>query len=377
MTSTETLPVSTWRFDSRVRTRGTAGLQAVAMVSADEAWAVGNALSADTGRGNALVARWRADDFTLVEPAGAGCDQDVRLLGVDWAGDDVWAVGSISEGTASQPRVERYCRQGDGPGEAVPAPVVDKHSAFHAVAMLSPCEGWAVGGSGRDAAFTDTLVARWDGTAWQAVPSPSPGTLTNRLDSVAARSADDVWAVGHYTGGRCDDDRPMPLALHWDGESWTEMPVPDVADGGSMLLTVGLAAPRSVWVAGTGLVTDPASGMPRDTGIVVRWNGRRWRSVFRKSSTSTAMTGVAAVSDTDVWFAAYSEGQNGRENAQIDHWDGKELRSAFSGLGGRGNVASALSGIAAAGDRRTAVGWLVTDTEAHQQPAALIGDVTA
>lgn len=375
MTTTEPLPVSTWRFDQRVRTRGAAGLRAVRMVSADETWAVGTAMATDIGRQRALVARWRADDFTFVEPALAGDDHDVRLFGVDRAGDDVWAVGSISDDTVSQPRIERYSRQGDCPGEAVAAPVVDKHNALHAVAMLSPTEGWAVGGSGRGAALTHTLVTRWDGTTWQAVPSPSPGTLTNRLDGVAARSADDVWAVGHYTGNGCGHDRPAALVLHWDGKSWTRVPVPDVTAGGNMLLAVAVVAPNSVWATGTGVVTDPKSGNPTTkTGLVLRRQGRSWQSVSRKSSPVTEMTGVAA-SGTDVWFSAYSELPNGRENVQVEHWDGKELRGVYSGPGSKNNVASALSGIAAAGDRVTAVGWLATDRELVQQPAAVLGQL--
>lgn len=324
------------------------------------------------------MGRW-AEDFTFVEPAPAGDEQEVQLLGVDWAGDDVWAVGSVSAGDAVQPRIERYSRRGDGPGKAVPVPVVHRDSALHAVAMLSPSEGWAVGGAGpgAGAAFTHTLITRWDGSTWHVVPSPNPGTLTNRLDGVAARSADDVWAVGRYTGGMCGDGA---LVLHWDGRAWTRVPVPKVTAGGSLLLAVAVVGTTSVWVAGAGLVTDPASGKPtKKVGLVLRWDGRTWRSVARKLSPITEMTGVTALSDTNVWFAAYTELPGGLENARVEHWDGKELRSEFGdGPAILENPASGLNAITAPSDDRiTAVGWLATGAAPDQQPAALLGHVTA
>ena len=41
-----------------------------------------------------------------------------------------------------------------------------------------------------------TLTEHWNGTAWSVVASPNAGTI-NSLQSVAAVSANDVWAVGY------------------------------------------------------------------------------------------------------------------------------------------------------------------------------------
>jgi hypothetical protein len=66
------------------------------------------------------------------------------------------------------------------------------------------------------------LIARWDGSTWSTVLSPSQGTLANGLDAVAARAADDVWAVGYSSSaaGRSD-----ALVLHWDGSAWKSIPL--------------------------------------------------------------------------------------------------------------------------------------------------------
>src|SRR5438045_3059666 len=47
---------------------------------------------------------------------------------------------------------------------------------------------------------------------WSIVPSPNVGSGNNSLASVAAISANDVWAVGYYTL----TDRYQTLTEHWD-----------------------------------------------------------------------------------------------------------------------------------------------------------------
>ena len=73
-----------------------------------------------------------------------------------------------------------------------------------AVGALSPSAIWAVGdyeSRGR----TKTLIVHWNGTTWNQVASPSPGSADNQLDGVWAVSANDVWAVG-------EDDNGPPAA---------------------------------------------------------------------------------------------------------------------------------------------------------------------
>jgi hypothetical protein len=236
--------------------------------------------------------------------------------------------------------------------------------------MLSGSEGWAVGGSGpgRDLDFTRTLIARWDGRTWQEVPSPSPGKVTNQLDAVAAGAADDVWAVGHSTGG----DLSEALVLHWDGSAWTQMPIPDLADG-IELLDVAVVGKDSVWAVGTS-VPDPRATTPwRQLAVVLHWDGSSWRPVLPELVPVTQVSSVAAVSETDVWFAGYAQLPGGPETAHIEHWDGQQLRAEASGASNRGDLASALEGICAVGSRVMAVGWHISTsaTSKMPQPGAL------
>jgi hypothetical protein len=369
MATTETVPLSVWDFDPRPSAKGPAELRGAMAVSAAELWAVGSADDPESGRSSALVGRWTTRDFGFVKPAPA--DQEVRLSGVDHTGDDVWAVGWVSDGgDGGRPRIERYSRL-DPVGVAVDGPARDQNSALHGVAMLTASEGWAVGGAGpgADADLTQTLIARWDGKSWQEVQSPSPGTVTNQLDAVSALSSDDVWAVGHSTSG----DVPEALVLHWDGSEWSRVPIPGLA-AGIELLDVAVVSRDSVWAVGTS-VPNPRDTKPwRQLAVVLHWDGSYWRSVLPELVPVTQMSSVAVVSETDVWFAGYAKLPGGQENAHIEHWDGQQLRAEASGASTRGDLASALEGICAAGGRVMAVGWHIPTSAPDQlrQPGALV-----
>src|SRR5260221_2556931 len=88
---------------------------------------------------------------------------------------------------------------------------------LYRVAAISMTNAWAVGHTGNGTAHT--LIEHWNGISWCKVPSPSPGGTTqpSGLNSVAATSGTDAWAVGSFftaTGGD-----PTPL-LPLGGTSW-------------------------------------------------------------------------------------------------------------------------------------------------------------
>lgn len=56
-----------------------------------------------------------------------------------------------------------------------------------------------------------TIVARHDGSGWQVIPAPSPGTGDAILGGIAARGAD-LWAVGVD-----ETDNRDPLVEHHHG----------------------------------------------------------------------------------------------------------------------------------------------------------------
>ena len=122
-------------------------------------------------------------------------------------------------------------------------------SFLDGVAVLSPCNAWAVGYYYNGAAY-QTLIEHWNGTSWKQVTSPNPGGSSHDdfLDGVAATSSTNAWAVGYYYNGTAD----QTLIEHWNGTAWKEVTSPNV--GGSSLYNSldGVAATSSTnaWAVG-------------------------------------------------------------------------------------------------------------------------------
>ncbi len=373
MTMSEVESMPGWHLAPWPTTKGESRLLGVSAVSPEEIWTVGSTVDPGTGRTSALVGRW-TPGLEVLRAAPADPAADVVLAAVAGAGDVVWAVGRVSDGVGgTRTRIERYRRSAPaGPGEVVGSPAVDRECALLGVAMVSDTEGWAVGGSGPGGGqdFTRTLIAHWDGEVWSRTPSPDPGTTTNQLTAVAARTADDVWAVGHSrskeTGGLSEG-----LVLHWDGRAWSQIPVPSSAMGGVELLDVAIAGPDSVWVAGTS-GSSPNAGGPSEAAFALHWNGSAWQTIWSRGTSE--FTGVSVRSEDEVWFAGYAELPNGPDNAHIERWDGHRLIAVPPIVAVNENVASALNAISAETRRVVAVGWHVASVSPIRQPGVFVAE---
>src|SRR5207249_2942832 len=121
----------------------------------------------------------------------------------------------------------------------VPSPNPNTYNILGGVAAVAANDVWAVGYSNTNGTSPyRTMILHWDGSSWSIVPSPSPGTIDNELQAVAAAAANDVWAVGYYDG--------LILIEHWNGASWNIVPSP----GYSRLYGVAAVASNDIWAVG-------------------------------------------------------------------------------------------------------------------------------
>src|SRR5436305_6479063 len=80
----------------------------------------------------------------------------------------------------------------------------------------------------------NTLVEHWDGFNWSLVLSPNvDGTLSNFLQSVAARSATEVSTAGWSMGIGIETQKT--LIERWDGSAWSIVPSPNPGPTGNSL----------------------------------------------------------------------------------------------------------------------------------------------
>jgi len=175
---------------------------------------------------------------------------------------------------------------------------------------------WAVGianGFGDAQSASVPLALHWDGSTWTDVPVPLVANRHHAFYGVVASGPDDVWAVGDY---RNIAGAFRGVVYHWDGAAWSHVPSPveDVLQ--SRLSDVVALAPDDVWALG-GSDAGP---------VVMRWDGSQWTNMPPPPNSGDA---IAAVAVDDVWVS----GWNG-----YFHWDGASWTEVTAAVPGAAYV---------------------------------------
>jgi hypothetical protein len=321
-------------------------LFSAAVIASNDRWAVG--FVAVNGARQTFAEHFNGTSWSVVPtpslkgPSGAELDS---VSGV--ASNDVWAVGIKNEsgkdfGTSL---IEHW--NGTSWSE-VASPVLKNGGYLSGVAAVSSNDVWAVGA---EFGSTPGLVEHWNGTSWSTVSSPAfanVGFFSPPEQPISADASNDVWAVG------VDQTTAGPAALHWNGQTWSVVPVAVTRFGFS---SVTALSPTDVWGAG-----GAATGEPLDTNVpaIVHWDGTSWKGVATPnpnpgSRNSSGITGIAAISANDIWAV----GPIG-SNAQplTEHWDGTSWSIVASP---NAKATSSLIGVTARGDGTVvAVGFQVS-----------------
>jgi hypothetical protein len=191
-------------------------LTAVAMVAATDGWAGGGRIGCQ-GRCWSVneVLRWDGQAWTIAvtyedSEFGSGTGRVWQLTSM--------AMTSSTDGWTAGTGVFLHWDGHAWTRLSVPITAVD-------VDMLSAADGWVVG--------PDGTTARWDGSVWTVVPSP---TLMS-LHSIAMLSPTDGWAVGS-----------VGTILHWDGGTWSR--VPSLTNAG--LGEIAMVSATDGWIVGAG-----------------------------------------------------------------------------------------------------------------------------
>jgi hypothetical protein len=268
------------------------GLKAVARISDNDIWAVGNTQHFNTGDVVALAEHFDGMSWTSVSipyPASGFGGELSGLAAV--ASNNVWAVGysvyldSFGDSVAST-LIERY----NGTSwNIVSSPNPTGGGVLTAVTATSANNIWAVGhmGIGRGG----NLIEHLDGTSWSIVASPQgPDTF---LTSVSGTSASDVWAVGSI--GRGDSIQ----ILHINGTSWSDV---SGLPADSVLESVVAIAPNNVWAVGAD---------------IEHFDGTSWSIVPSSGVGQFGPASIAAFSANDIYAVG----------GGIEHWDGTSWSS--------------------------------------------------
>ncbi len=148
-------------------------------------------------------------------------------------------------------------------------------------------------------------------------------TLPGPLFGIDALNAHDAWAVGvHPAAAGYDED--VGLAMHWDGERWTEFQTPGFGELEAGLVDVSMSRTDDAFAVGS---AGQASFRDRQV-VVEHWDGTTWStSPAPDASFNDILAGVSARTPADAWaVGAYSTGGTGRDHPLIEHWNGHAWR---------------------------------------------------
>ncbi len=167
------------------------------------------------------------------------------------------------------------------------------------------------------------------------------GGAGNSLLAVAAISDDDVWATGQFIPSA---GPVKPLFEHWNGHTWQVVSSPTPA-GAQFSQMSGLAAisEDDVWAVGTLLTTAG-----NDQTFIEHWNGTRWKIVPSPNPAGAANSSlhtVAAVSRSNVWAVGETRNSSGSASTLIEHWNGHSWQ-IVSSPNASGSTSSFLLGVA-------------------------------
>lgn len=277
----------TWKATAQpVRTN--AVLESVAVGTAKNVWAVGED-RANPDEPKPLAMHWNGTKWQVVKPPAVptGSFDDVVLA----PDASAWITGWASVGGKERAVVYRYAA---GKWQALNAGL-DTSINGNVLAVLSPKNAWLGLNAG---------LAHFDGKRWTLVKDlPTNGS---RIPTgLAAAGPKDIWLVGvQYTAG------VKPLAMHYNGTKWTEVPTPtgmaqlyDVVLRNNHPIAVGerfeganqVAEPYVLQLSGTKFVPAPAPKAATGTlTAVATAKDRVWTVGMTATSTTTPFTALAA-----------------------------------------------------------------------------------
>ena len=232
-------------------------LLAVDAVSADDIWAVGDTSAPAPTYVQSLIEHWDGSSWSIIpSPSVSGSAWNALTSVAVVSANDVWAVGYYMESNW-----RTLTMHWDGSAwSIVPSPNVGTYGNYlNSVSARATDDVWAVGSTNNGG---NTLILHWNGTSWSVIPSPNIPDWTNALNSVTIVSADDAWAVGLATSTYyISDGDPITssqtLIEHWDGTAWSIVPGPNPGTADNYYGTItnelyGVAAVSAsdVWAVG-------------------------------------------------------------------------------------------------------------------------------
>jgi hypothetical protein len=338
-------------------------LNAVAAASTSDAWAVGFQNSNNLNDSRTLTQHWNGSAWTTVFSPNPGIASSLTCANLNSgnvltavaavSSNDVWAVGYFFTCTSLLKPMAMHWNGAQWSVVPTPKLNTNDNAAFNSIVALAANDIYAVGYQPASNGAVLTLIEHWNGVAWSVVSSPNGNATGNVLTSVTANSPTDIWAVGDQVAPGVE---VRTLALHFNGSTWSVVPTPNPVHGGNLtqnvLTSVVATAPNDVTAVGYTLANLT------ELTMVQHWDGNSWTVVPSPNMSNTpgsfnTLRGVTAVNRSDLYAVGFfaNSTTNGQQLRLLLHFDGtawniisspgkataQQLNGAFARLGD-GNV---------------------------------------
>lgn len=293
-------------------------LNAVAAVSARDVWAVGSYIGGSVHQQNVddriLIEHWNGVDWQIVpapsspashipdSPSGNGRLRAIAAV----SANDIWAVGQMMTLDSKHIlQVSSLLEHWNGKQWSVvsdfPAPGLTSVYALYGLAVVSAQDIWVAGVTSSNSETQAGIIAHWDGSYWHFFRT-SPGVIL--FYQLSASGPDDIWASGMLAGSG------LPQVEHWDGKTWSIVPLPRLAPSTStveiFLPAIAAVSVNDVWAAGMLRVDGQ-----EEQFLVLHWNGKSWQRVKVQVPQPGAHNPATAIAIgyNQTWIIGNTEGQ--------------------------------------------------------------------
>ncbi|HEX9547417.1 MAG TPA: hypothetical protein VF942_08780, partial [Acidimicrobiales bacterium] len=259
----------------------------MAAISSTDVWAVGAYGQTNAGPDQTLAMQWSGSAWSQVTTPNIGVGNDdlwgvATVPGATADIGNVWAVGDITDGsTIEHPQALQSAVPGtNGPWNVfLPNNFGGGNNILFGVTAITASNVWAVGNwrnfNGDPSTVPPTppspartLIGHWDGTTFTTIQGPDvTSTSSDRLISVSASSASDVWAVGRTTDNNVDNT----LILHYNGTTWSIIPGFNPSGTSNTLYSVKALSTTLAYAVG-----DYRDANGRDHTLIEKWDGAVW-----------------------------------------------------------------------------------------------------